>query len=43
MHAMRSGAQERTNKLNVKISKLVAVANSSNQQGFFDEVTLNAT
>ena len=43
VHAMRSGAQERTSKLNVKMSKLVAVANPSNQQGFFDEVTSNAT
>ena len=30
VHAMRSGAQERTSKLNVKMSKLVAVANPSN-------------
>ena len=38
VHAMRSGAHERTSKLNVKMSKLVAVANPSNNQGFLDEV-----
>ena len=38
MHAMRSGAHERTSKLNVKMSKLVAVANPANSQGFLDEV-----
>ena len=43
VYAMKSGAQERTSKLNVKMSKLVAVANPNNQQGFFDEVILNAT
>ena len=40
VHAMRSGAHERTSKLNVKMSKLVAVANPSNNQGFLDEVIL---
>ena len=38
VHAMRSGAHERTSKLNVKMSKLVAVANPANNQGFLDEV-----
>ena len=38
VHAMRSGAHERTTKLNVKMSKLVAVANPDNNQGFLDEV-----
>ena len=43
VHAMRSGAHERTSKLNVKMSKLVAVANPANQQGFLDEVISYAT
>ena len=43
MHAMRSGAHERTSKLNVKMSKLVAVANPANNQGFLDEVISQAT
>ena len=38
VHAMRSRAHERTSKLNVKMSKLVAVANPANNQGFLDEV-----
>ena len=38
VHAMRSGAHERTSKLNVKMSKLVTVANPCNNQGFLDEV-----
>ena len=38
VHAMRSGAHERTSKLNVKMSKLVAIANPANNQGFLDEV-----
>ena len=40
LHAMRSGAHERTSKLNVKMSNLVAVVNPSNNQGFLDEVIL---
>ena len=38
VHAMRSGTHERTSKLIVKMSKLVAVANPANNQGFLDEV-----
>ena len=37
-HAMRAGANEKTNKLNVKMSKLVAVANPANKPGFLEEV-----
>ena len=43
VHAMRSRAQERISKLNVKMSKLVAVANLANKQGFLDEVISYAT
>ena len=43
MHAMRSGAHEKTSKLNVKMSKLVAVANPANKQGFPNEVISYAT
>ena len=43
VHAMRFGAHERTSKLNVKMSKLVAIANPANQQGFLNEVILYAT
>ena len=43
VHAMRSGAHERTNKLNVKTMFLnlvnnVAIVNPANNQGFLDEV-----
>ena len=38
VHAMRFGAHKRTTKLNVKMSKLVVVANPANNQGFLDEV-----
>ena len=43
VHAMRSGAHERTSKLNVKMSKLVAVANPANNEGFLDEMISYAT
>ena len=43
VHAMRSKAHKRTSKLNVKMSKLVAVANLVNNQGFLDEVISYAT
>ena len=40
VHAMRAGAKERTSKLNVKMSKLVAVANPANKPCFLEEVRL---
>ena len=43
VHAMRSGAHERISKLNVKMSKLVAVVNLANNQGFLNEVISYAT
>ena len=37
-HAMRIGANEKLGRLNLKMSKLLAVANPANGQGFLQEV-----
>ena len=37
-HAMRAGAKEKTRKLNVKMTKLVIVANPTLKLGFLAEV-----
>jgi hypothetical protein len=38
-HAMRAGAKEKTGKLNVKMTKLVAVANPAHMPDFLEEVS----
>ena len=37
-HAMRAGAKEKTGKLNVKMTKLVTLANPALKPEFLDEV-----
>ncbi len=38
-HAMRAGAKEKTGKLNVKMMKLVAIANPAHKPEFLQEVS----
>jgi hypothetical protein len=38
-HAMRAGAKEKTNKLNMKMMKLVTVANPTRRPEFLEEVS----
>jgi hypothetical protein len=40
VHAMRAGANEKTGKLNVKMMKLVTVANPAHKPEFLAEVSL---